>query len=62
MCAACVAQGAAYLVPAYAVVKTTTWQRKRRATKSSARVERPEDKRAPVERPEDKRADVLLDV
>jgi hypothetical protein len=32
MCAACVAQGAAYLVPAYAVVRTRTWQRRRRSS------------------------------
>jgi hypothetical protein len=29
VCATCVAQGAAYLVPAYLVVKTTTRRRRR---------------------------------
>jgi hypothetical protein len=31
MCATCVAQGAAYLVPAYAVVRTQAWRRRRRS-------------------------------
>jgi hypothetical protein len=30
MCATCVAQGAAYLVPAYAVVQTRRWRRRQR--------------------------------
>jgi hypothetical protein len=29
VCAACVAQGATYLLPVYAVVKTRAWQRRR---------------------------------
>jgi hypothetical protein len=29
VCAACVAQGAAYLVPVYAAMKTRTWHRRR---------------------------------
>jgi hypothetical protein len=35
MCAACVAQGAAYLVPAYAVVKTTRWRRRHRSPETT---------------------------